>query len=850
MRTSRGRPLALFLALAIALQEFPANAQGAAARDLSEARRRFVAAVRASDQALATARAAVESAFANAAGSLGAEDQRARDALRTLRKGLADFAAEREKILARDLSSPENLLRAINDYDREVAAVAAIIVAVMVTIVAIVAVVATMGGATFVLVPVVLVVASAILVLAVTIVANLPQLIQGTAEIMRALGFSDAGDNLDSMGRWWNTNVAAGPVGKALKVPAVILQIVGEILRSAPSAESGMKAAEAAARDAQARLQTLPKLAPPPAAPAGPDLAEARRRFVAALQSSDQAVAAAEAALDELIRQAAALTSGDQQKNLESMRKGLMALRAFKAEKARILAQDLATTTKIYVAARDYARACQALAVSIAATVVVIAIVVTIFTLGSDVAAAGATLSAIAGELARLDASLTDLMTQIKVLRAAEEDEARRTKSAELQEEIKRNLEKAAASLGEINGALTSLHEAGATTQGAQVRLQALPKPPAPPPVLTSFDGYLGSAFTIHLDSGKATVGSAEATLEGGVTISPKNDPSLKLSASGRVVLKVRPGSSSGPAGPSYDQTTFRATVLGAGPQIATWASLEGQVSARITGFGPAIAIPNVALQSQASAVMFTGGEASFRGCTHTLAAGSGFTTSQVLLEGSLRCGPWSLTSSSMGIDKTSVAGAGTLTAWSKSFTMSYAASGDGLSPEARSLGADTPWARVPGFEAEYRIEAPKLDLKLEGPSLSPTFGAGKVNVRTIAKRPGGDPWSSASLTPDVVVARPADGRDYGSVPGPPGTFGRRKGRTRRLRAGGDRTLAGALQHGPRRLHGGHPSPPSVPRCRGLSRSRSGRSSDDPSPPETTLSMTESPKRSLPCECP
>jgi hypothetical protein len=657
------------------------------------------------------------------------------------------------------------------------------------------------------------VVVSAILMLVITILANLPQLIQGMGEILRALGFSDAGDSLDSIGRWWDKNVNSQPVGKVIKVSAVILQIVGEILRSALSAESGLRSAEAAARDAQARLQTLPKFAPPAAAPAGPDLAEARRRFVAAVQSSDQAAATAEAALDEILRQAAALTGGDHQQNLQTLRKGLTALRAFKAEKARILAQDLGTTAKIYVAARDYARACQLLAVSFAVTVAVIAIVVTVFTLGSDVAAARATLSAIAAELARLDASLKDLMKQIKDLQAGEEDEARRTKSAESQEEIKRNLEKAAASLEEINAALTSLHEASAATEGAQARLQALPKPPAPPPTLTSFDGYLGSAFTVHLDSGKATVGPSEATLEGGVTISPKSDPSVRLTVNGRVVLKARGGASSGVVGPSYDHTTERSMILGAGQQVATWASLEGQVSARITGFGPVITIPNVALQSQSSSLMLTSGEASVRGCTHTLAAGSGLTTSQVLFEGSLKCGPWSLTTSSMGIDRSGVSGGGTFTAWSKRFTMTYSASGDALSVRGSLSGADTPWARLPGWEAEYKVEAPKLDLKLEGPALSPTFGAGKVSVRSTAKKPDGNPWSSASLTPDTVVV-PAPPTDGIPVPFPvlPAPSDVEKAARDACEAGARRTLVGqALQHALDVCRSGHPSPPAVP---------------------------------------
>ncbi|MBK9062784.1 MAG: hypothetical protein IPL89_06255 [Acidobacteria bacterium] len=782
------RSVVLSLVFALALQEFPANAQGAAARDLSEARRKFAAAVRASDQALATARAAVESALANAAGSLGAEDQRARDALRTLKKGLTDFAAEKERILARDLGSPEQLLRAINDYERMIAAVAAIIVAVMVTIVAIVAVVAVPGGTALVMGAVVLVVVSAIVMLVLTILANLPALFQCVGEILRAMGFADAGDSLDSIGRWWDRNENSQPVRNAIKVSAAILQLVGEILRSALSAESGLRSAEAAARDAQARLQALPKAAPPPATPAGPDLAEARRKFAAAVHSSDQAAAAAEAVLDELIRQAAALTGGDHQQNLQTLRKGLLALRAFKEEKARILAQDLGTTTKVYVAARDYARACQVFAVSIAVTVAVIAIVVTIFTLGSDVAAAGATLSAIAGELAKLDASLTDLMMQIKVLQAAEEDEARRTKSAESQEEIRRNVQRAAAALADIQSAIASLHEASSATQAAQTRLRPAPKKPDLGQAPTTFDGDLGASFHVRLESGQVTRLAGRASLHGTVGITSASNPNVKLTLDGDATLTAGTG--------------------------GAWVALSGHGTARLTGLGPALTIPNAAVGSQGvTALTLLGDGTALRGCTHSVEAGSLLAPSRATLAGSLRCGSWTIGSSTLTVDPNGLSGGGTFTAWSRSFAMSYAASGSGLSARGSLSGADTPWTRVAGFEAEYRIEGPKLELKLDGPALSPTFGAGKVNVRTIAKKPDGNPWSSASLTPDVVVvpAPPTDGIPV-PLPALPAPSDAERAARDACEAGARRTLAGqALQHALDVCRSGHPSPPSVP---------------------------------------
>jgi hypothetical protein len=549
-----------------------------------------------------------------------------------------------------------------------------------------------------------------------------------------------------------------------------------------------------------------------PALAAAPDLGEVRRRFVAAVQSSDRAGALAEASLEDLLQQTAKLAGGDHQKQLDAMQKLLKALRDFKVERARIVTRELDTSEAISRYSMAMAQASQSLAIGIVVGVVTIGASVPVFAVASELQKAQAAVGAIGQQLAAVETALNDLVELIGGLQTAEANEKRRlSQSGQTSEAIDRSLQAAAASLADLRAALTSLHEARGATQSAQARLQA----PPPPPSLTSFDGFLGSAFTVHLDSGKATVGPSEATLEGGVTVSPKSDPSLKLSVSGHVVLKANGGgSSSGPAGSAIDQSAFRATVLGGGQQIGTWVSLEGQGSARITGFGPAvITIPNVALQSQSSAIMFTGGEAAFRGCTHTLAAGSGLTTSQVLFEGSLKCGPWSLTASSMGIDKTSVAGGGTLTAWSKRFTMTYSASGDALSARGSLSGADTPWARLPGWEAEYKVDAPRLDLKLEGPALSPTFGAGRVSVRSTAKKPDGNPWASASLTPDVVVV-PAPPTDGIPVPFPvlPAPSDVEKAARDACEAGARRTLAGqALQHALDVCRSGHPSPPSLP---------------------------------------
>jgi hypothetical protein len=302
------------------------------------------------------------------------------------------------------------------------------------------------------------------------------------------------------------------------------------------------------------------------------------------------------------------------------------------------------------------------------------------------------------------------------------------------------------------------------------------------------FDGDVGASFHVTLESGQATRTALEASLHGSTTVSSKANPALKLTVEGDVSL----------------------TAGGGG-----WASLTGHGTARLSGFGPAVTIPNARVASQgAASLTLLGDPAPIRGCTHTVEAGSSFAPPRTTFAGSLRCGAWALTESTLTLDASGVSGGGTFTAWSKRFAMTYDVSGGGgLAVRGSLSGADTPWTRLPGFEAEYRIEAPKIDVRLDGPTLSSTFGAGKVSVRSTAKKPDGNPWASASLTPDTV-AIPTPPSDGIPVPFPalPASSDVEKAARDACEAGARRTLAGqALQHALDVCRSGHPSPPAVP---------------------------------------
>lgn len=377
-----------------------------------------------------------------------------------------------------------------------------------------------------------------------------------------------------------------------------------------------------------------------PGAAAPPDLSEARRRFEAAVHSSDEASAAAEAALEFAIGKAAALQGGDAARAREALSNMLDAVRTFKAQKLKALGRGekdlLAAISEYAKAARTVAAsfnlglpvvATAVAATSVASAVASIAVSVAVFAIGSDLLAAQAAMSKLDSELGSLDTSIAALIDQVQGLRAEEARGLEKERRSNAAENVGSNVQKAAAALEDLRAALSSVHEATGASQSARDRLRVAP----------------------------VAVG---------------------------------------------------------------------------------------------------------RGCTHSVEARSLFTSTGGTLVGILACGPFTIASSVLRLEGGSISGGGTFAAWSKNFAMIYSASGDVLTARGSLSGIDTPWTRVPGFEAEYRIEGPKLDLKLEGPSLAPTFGAGTLKVRTVAKKPDGNPWSTASATPGAVVvpAPPSDG--------------------------------------------------------------------------------------------
>ncbi|MEO8055546.1 MAG: hypothetical protein ABI768_10340 [Acidobacteriota bacterium] len=532
-----------------------------------------------------------------------------------------------------------------------------------------------------------------------------------------------------------------------------------------------------------------------PASAAAPDLSEARRRFVAAVQSSDQAVASAETAIDSALREAAALAIPEAQRSREAIAKLLTALRDFKAQKARILTRDLSSSEKLLVATGEYARA-----------IVVLAAVITLrMPLVGTPWLPITIVAAVVSAVAVLVLSLPELMKCVGMILRAEGFQGAGDEADSVSRWFAKNVSSGptgelirlvGAVAADMTSAENAMRAAQAAARDAQARLQAAPKPPVPalgPPkkpdpvqLPATFEGDLGGSFHVSLVSGQATRPAGEAALRGRIAIASKANPNVVLTVEGDVTLTAGSGG---------------------------WASLRGHGTARISGFGPALAVPNSTVGSQGvSALTLAGDEAAVRGCTHTVGMGSVLSPSRLTLAGSLRCGPWSMASSTLALEGGSVSGGGTFTAWSKRFAMTYSASGDTLSVRGSLSGVNTPWARIPGLEAEYRIEGPKLDLKLEGPSLSRTFGAGKVNVRSTAKKPDGNPWSTASATPGTVVvpAPPSDGIPV-PVPNLPPPADVERAARDLCESAAKKLVGGARDRALDACRSGHPAPPGLP---------------------------------------
>lgn len=243
----------------------------------------------------------------------------------------------------------------------------------------------------------------------------------------------------------------------------------------------------------------------------------------------------------------------------------------------------------------------------------------------------------------------------------------------------------ASALLGAVEEGSSVLRGCSAEFSKPVLERKIMPAAPAPPPALTSFDGNLGSHLGVHLDSGKATVGSAEAALDGGVTISLRNNPSTKVSVNGHVVLKMAAAASVAPAGnmqaagglSSSGMAANMATV--GGPSIRTWNSLEGQGSVNVSLWGWSVALGGGdGVRAGSDGVVFFGNRSfDFLGCRYETDDSSRFEATDATMHGRLACGSFLLTDSTTKATPSGRSGSGKLSLFGHTYDSTTSARAD-----------------------------------------------------------------------------------------------------------------------------------------------------------------------------
>jgi hypothetical protein len=196
--------------------------------------------------------------------------------------------------------------------------------------------------------------------------------------------------------------------------------------------------------------------------------------------------------------------------------------------------------------------------------------------------------------------------------------------------------------------------------------------------------------------------------------------------------------------------------------------------------------------------------------CVQNLGAGSKVAGAKLHLAGKLKCGPLSGTGKidiGNGID-----GHATATLFGHSFDFDLGWSRGELTGSTTWKGSSTDWQAVPGLDLEFRVEGPEVDLSLKGSTVSFTFDANKLELRSKSKKPDGTPWAYAYLDPPSQTFS-ADGKvafTPPSLPTPSDAF----------KAARDACIDGVKRTTPPGTardaaigvcNADHPSPPSIP---------------------------------------
>lgn len=184
------------------------------------------------------------------------------------------------------------------------------------------------------------------------------------------------------------------------------------------------------------------------------------------------------------------------------------------------------------------------------------------------------------------------------------------------------------------------------------------------------------------------------------------------------------------------------------------WVSVRGSGTLELAAGPVTLTIAGGSFESRPDGTVgLSGGDVSVRGCAHQVGQGSALGSAGVQLSGTLRCGPVALASSTLRLGPGGIAGSGRLQAAGHTFDMTYAATGQTLTASGGWTATSRGWQTVPGVDpAEYQVTNPRVQVGLNGPTLTATLAVDKVQVRTKARNPNGDPVAQAETTPGALT--------------------------------------------------------------------------------------------------
>lgn len=299
-----------------------------------------------------------------------------------------------------------------------------------------------------------------------------------------------------------------------------------------------------------------------------------------------------------------------------------------------------------------------------------------------------------------------------------------------------------------------------AAIQGGQV-------PQIPGAVAGTFETTI-AGFHVKLESGAANRGAGTMTLTGTVSVTPVgNAPPFRLiyKNSNSILAQTPPPSVASVLGTATPRPSGR---IAAGPQSAqmavsgklhtmsgqaqpeSWLSISATGSLDVQAGSVTFTIPNASLKLASDGTLYlSGGDVNLLGCTHQVSNGSAVRPDMVELWGQIRCGNLVAPDSLLSLNAGGVGGASRVQMLGHGFDLYYSLGAGRLQAASTWTPASLGWQSVPGSGgAQFRVSNPRVIVRIDGASAGAGFYVDRVEAKSTANKPNGEPWASAQASP------------------------------------------------------------------------------------------------------